>query len=58
MKYLTTLVNLEQLNNSSSFYIAGNEKYSVKLPAYFDVDLVDKYDDLFISVNKIFHNNE
>ena len=58
MKYLTTLVNLKQLNNSSSFYIAGNEKYSVKLPAYFDVDLVDKYDDLFISVNKIFHNNE
>ena len=58
MKYLTTLVNLEQLNNSSSYYIAGNKKYSVKLPAYFGVDIVDKYNDLYISVNKIFHNFE
>lgn len=58
MKYITTLVNLSQLNNSSSYYIAGNKKYSVKLPAYFDVDLVEKYSDLYISVNKIFHNNE
>ena len=58
MKYITTLVNLEQLNNSSSFYVAGNKKYSVKLPAYFDVNIVEKYNDLYISVNKIFHNDE
>ena len=58
MKYITTLVNLEQLKDNSSFYVAGNRKYSVKLPAYFDVDIVDKYDDLFISVNKIFHEDE
>ena len=58
MKYLTTLVDLEQLNNSSSYYIAGNEKYSCKLPAYFGVDLVEKYSDLYISINKIFHEDE
>lgn len=58
MKYITTLVNLEQLNNSSSFYVAGNKKYSVKLPAYFDVSIVEKHDDLYISINKIFHNDE
>jgi len=58
MKYLTTLVDLNQLNNCSSYYIAGNEKYSVKLPAYFDVDIVEKYDDLYISINKIFHEDE
>lgn len=58
MKYITTLVNLEQLNNSSSFYVAGNKKYSVKLPAYFDVNIVEKYENLYISVNKIFHNDE
>ena len=49
MKYITTLVNLEQLNNSSSYYVAGNKKYSVKLPAYFDVNIVEKYDNLYIS---------
>ncbi|MCR5462363.1 MAG: U32 family peptidase [bacterium] len=58
MKYITTLVNLEQLNNSSSFYVAGNKKYSLKLPAYFDVNIVEKYENLYISVNKIFHNDE
>ena len=58
MKYITTLVDLEQLNNKSSFYVAGNRKYSCKLPAYFDVDIVSKYDDLYISVNKIFHEDE
>ena len=58
MKYITTLINLEQLKDNSSFYVAGNQKFSVKLPAYFDVDVVDKYDDLFISVNKIFHEDE
>ena len=58
MKYITTLVDLEQLKDNSSFYVAGNAKYSVKLPAYFDVDVVEKYDDLFISINKIFHENE
>lgn len=58
MKYITTLVNLEQLNNSSSYYVAGNKKYSVKLPAYFDVSIVEKHDDLYISINKVFHNDE
>lgn len=58
MKYITTLVDLEQLKDNSSYYIAGNAKYSVKLPAYFAVDVVEKYDDLFISINKIFHENE
>ena len=58
MKYITTLINLEQLKDNSSFYVAGNRKYSVKLPAYFGVDLVDKYNDLFISINKIFHEDE
>ena len=58
MKYLTTLVDLEQLNNCSTYYIAGNQKFSCKLPAYFDVEIVDKYDNLYISINKIFHNSE
>ena len=58
MKYITTLVNLEQLNNSSSYYIAGNESFSCKSPAYFDVEIVEKYDNLYISINKIFHNDE
>ena len=58
MKYITTLIDLEQLKDNSSFYVAGNRSYSVKLPAYFDVEIVDKYDNLFISVNKIFHEDE
>lgn len=58
MKYLTTLINLEQLNNSSDLYLAGNRKFSCKLPAYFDVDIVENHNNLFISMNKIFHNDE
>lgn len=58
MKYLTTLINKDQLKDNSSYYIAGNEKYSVKLPAYFDVNIVEEIDDLYISVNKIFHEDE
>ncbi len=58
MKYVTTLVNLEQLNNSSSYYIAGIENFSVKMPAFFTLDIVDKYNDLYISLNKIFHEDE
>ena len=58
MKYITTLVNLEQLNNNDSYYVAGIENYSVKLPAFFSLDIVDKYNDLYISLNKIFHEEE
>lgn len=58
MKYVTTLVNLEQLNNSSSYYIAGIENLSVKMPAFFTLDILDKYNDLYISLNKIFHEDE
>ncbi len=58
MKYITTLVSLEQLNNNDSYYVAGINDLSVKLPAFFSLDILDKYDDLYISVNKIFHEKE
>ena len=58
MKYITTLINLEQLNNNSSYYIAGIKNFSVKMPAFFSLDILDKYDDLYISMNKIFHEDE
>lgn len=58
MKFVTTLVDLAQLNNKDSYYIVGNDKYAVRLAKSFDCSIVSEYDDLFVSVNKIFHNSE
>lgn len=58
MKHITTLVDIQQLNNNDSYYVTGIENLSVKLPVFFSLDIVDKYSDLYVSINKLFHEDE